>query len=192
MAQHIRAICLSLTFLLVTLSAWGQAAPDTSERPPATASDGGNAVLLAPRPVPADSDSVTQRVVADTAEGLVIVVTIDGANVSLDSATPARIPTRRARADRNIEGDAVKATAFAGGQVIGSTVVPDNVINIQEGRTGVVRTERRQISIGLLADRPIDTVSIEAPATGASASLDVRPAYARLCELDRNSKWCRR
>ena len=192
MTQHIRATCLYLICGLVHLSAWGQAAPGSSERPVPTATDGGTAVLVAPRPIPADSDPVTQRVSADTADGLVIVVTIDGAKVSLDSAVPARIPRRRARADRNVEGDSVKATAFSGGQAISSTVVPDNVINVQEGRAGVVRTEKRQITIGLLADRPVDTVAIEAAATGASGSLDVRPVYARLCELDRNSKWCRR
>lgn len=193
MIQLIRSICLCVACFLVHALAWAQATPDSSERDSRpTATDGGMAVLVPPRPIPADADAVVQRVAAETVDGLVVVVTIDGPNVRLDSAAAARIPRRQARADRNTEGDFVRATALAGGQVISSTVVPDNVINIQEGQAGIVRTERRQVTIALAADRPIDTVAIEAAATGARASLDVRQAYARLCELDRNSKWCRR
>jgi hypothetical protein len=90
-----------------------------------------------------------------------------------------------------VEGDQVRATAFIGNQSVATTVVPDNVLNASEGG-GLVRTDKRQISLALAADRPVDTVTIEALATNARATLDVRQAYARACEADRSSKWCRR
>ncbi len=154
-----------------------------------TASGGGKAVLLAPRPVVERDDPLNQAVAAQTVDGMVLVITIDGAVVGLDSATPARVPKRQARSSREGAGDVVKATAFAGGLTLSTTVVPDTVLNASEGG-GLVRTERRQISLVLAADRPIETVSIVALATGANATLDVRSAYARICEADRSNKWC--
>jgi hypothetical protein len=159
--------------------------------PAAAASDGGKVELLPARPIAPEADPVVQLVAGNTVDGLVVAVTIDGASVHLDSAVLARVPKRQARADRNVEGDVVRATAFAGGQAVATTIVPDNVVNASEGG-GLVRTEKRQLSIALAADRPVETVVIEAAATGARASLDVRPAYARACEADRNSRWCRR
>ena len=67
----------------------------------------------------------------------------------------------------------------------------DGLLNASEGG-GLVRTDKRQISLALAADRPVDSVTIEALATNARATLDVRQAYSRACEADRNSKWCRR
>jgi hypothetical protein len=173
-----------------------QAPPGQSAQPgeralAPTASDGGRAELLPARPVAPDADPV-MRLVADTmVDGLVVSVTIDGATVTLDSAVLARVPRRQARADRAVEGDQVRATAFIGNQSVATTVVPDNVLNASEGG-GLVRTDKRQISLALAADRPVDTVTIEALATNARATLDVRQAYARACEADRSSKWCRR
>lgn len=166
----------------------GQAVP---RGPAPSASDGGTVEILPATPIAPDVDPVMRLVADATADGLVLSVTIDGANVRLDAAVLARVPKRQARGDRAIEGDFVRATAFAGAQLVATTVVPDNVINASEG-SGLVRTEKRQLSLALAADRPVDTVVIEAPATGARASVDVRPAYARACEADRNSKWCRR
>ena len=163
--------------------------PVSADRPSPTASDGGKAELLPPRPLADSADPLNQHVAQETVDGVVLVVTIDGASVTLDSATLARIPRRMARTDRATDGDAVKATAFAGGQAIATTVVPDNVINASEG-DGLVRTTRRQITLTIASDRPIDTVQVEAPATGASGSLDVRSAYAQICDADPKSKWC--
>lgn len=156
-----------------------------------TASDGGKAVLIPPRPIAPEADPVNVKVAADTVDGLVVTVTIDGPAVTLDSAVPARVPRRLARADRQAGEQFVKATAFSGGTAVSTTVLPDVVLNASEG-SGLVRLTRRQIALVLSADRAIDTVTIEAPATGASATLDVRAAYARFCEADRNNKWCPR
>ncbi len=154
-----------------------------------SASDGGKAELLPPRPIGDDADPLNRHVAADTVDGLVLAVTIDGDTVRLDSALPARVPRKLARAERQPGGDAVTATALANGQVVSTTVVPDTVLNASEGE-GLVRTPRRQIALVLATDRPVDTVTIEAPATGARASLDVRSAYAQICQADPNNRWC--
>lgn len=169
----------------------GKQDPALFEPPLPAASNGGKAQLLPPQPISESADPVNQRVAAETVDGLILAITIDGTSVTLDAAKLARIPRRMARADRVTGGDTVKATALAGGQVIATTVVPDTVLNASEGE-GLVRTTRRQITLVLAADRPIDTVTIEAPATGASASLDLRPAYSSICDADRSSKWCPR
>lgn len=156
-----------------------------------TASHGGTVRLTPARPIPDGEDPLNQKVAAETVDGIVVTVTIDGPTVTLDSAVPARVPRRLARADGAAGENFVRATAFAGGQPVSSTVLPDVVDNASEGG-GLVRLTRRQVSLVLSADRPIDTVRVEAPATAASGTVDVRPAYARLCEVDRNSKWCPR
>jgi hypothetical protein len=99
------------------------------------------------------------------------------------------VPRRQARSDRAGGADVVRATAFLGAQALATTVVPDTVLNASEGG-GLVRTERRQIALVLALDRAVDTVVVEALATNARATLDVRQAYARACETDRSSKWC--
>lgn len=133
-----------------------------------------------PRPVAATDDPVNRWVQASVVDGLVVVVTIDGASVQLDRATPARIP--RAGATRHaVAGDAVSAVGYAGGQRIAEVSVPDQVLNAEEG-TGLVRTTRRQIVLPLAAALALDTVEVSAPATNATARLDVRAAYATYCK----------
>lgn len=118
-----------------------------------------------------------------------LTVTIDGATVTLDAVAPARVPRRVARASRNPVGDSVRVTGFIAGKAVATTVLPDNVLNASEGE-GLVRTTRRQLAIALATDRPLDSVTVEAPATAAKATLDVRAAYARICEADPRNKWC--
>jgi len=153
------------------------------------ASEGGRAELLPPRPVAEENDSVNRRVAADTVEGLVLTITIDGDAVRLDAAVPARVPKKLARTRRDTGADLVFATALASGQVVGRSVVPDTLINASEG-DGLVRTPVRQIALVLATERAVDTVTIEAPATGARAELDVRGAYAEICRADPASRWC--
>jgi len=161
------------------------------ERPTPRASHGGKAEVLPPQPLGESADTVNQLVLSETVDGIIIVVTIDGSAVKLDSATPARIPRRMSSSARQTGGDTVKATGLVGGRVVATTIIPDNVLNASEG-TGLVRTTLRQVSLVLATDSPIDTVVIEAPATSASASLDVRRAYAQICDADPRGKWCPR
>lgn len=194
--RTILLIVAALTFFVLFLpGAGGMLFADQEEtggdQAAPSASHGGEARLLPPRPVAEDEDAVNQRVAGDTVDGLVVSVTIDGATVSLDSATPARIPRNKALSQRETGGDQVTATAFASGTAVSTTIVPDNVVNASE-ELGLVRTTRRQIVLLLASDQPIDTVQIEAPATGASASLDVRSAYADICDKDEKNKWCPR
>jgi len=156
-----------------------------------TASHGGTAELLPPRPLADADDALNQRVGTETVDGLAIALTIDEAHITLDSVELARVPRRQARENRNTGGDQVKVTGLVGGREISTTVVPDNVLNASEGG-GLVRTGKRQIFVTLAADRPLDAVRVEAPATSASAVLDVRGAYARICAADPRSKWCPR
>jgi len=181
-------LALSLVAGLALGSAPTQAQPRTDLAQP-YASPGGKVELSAPRNLPEAADPVNQRVLAQTADGLVLVVTVDGATITLDSATPARVPRRVARSERATDGPTVKATGYAGGQIVATTVLPDTLYNASEG-DGLVRTERRQIALVLVADRPLDSVTVEAPATGARATLNVSAAYARYCDADRNSPWC--
>ncbi len=155
------------------------------------ASHGGRAELSPPRPIAESADPVNLRVATDTVDGLVLAITIDGPTVILDAAVPARVSSRQARGHRATEGPRVKVTAFAGGQVVSTAMLPDNLINASEGGA-TVRIERRQLAFTLAVDRPVDTVTVEAPATAASGTLDVRPAYARICEADPHNKWCPR
>lgn len=156
-----------------------------------SASDGGQVELLPERPVDEGSDPANTKATAETVNGLALVITIDGAAVTLDSAVLARVPRNLARADRKLDGDIVRARGYANGQLVATTVAPDNVINASEG-DGLVRMERRQIVLVLAADRPIDRVEIEAAATNAKASLDVGAAYTKICEADPASQWCAR
>lgn len=155
------------------------------------ASDGGEATLSAPVPVPEDQDPVNQRVAADTVDGLVLAITIDGSAIRLDSASPARIPKAAQRANREGfgEGGSVRATAFAAGQRAGSVEVPDNVLVASEG-DGLQRQTRRQLTIAIPVDRAVDRVEVEAPATNARASLDVGAAYEAWCRGDPRGRWC--
>ncbi len=159
--------------------------------PPPSASHDGKTQLLPARPIAESEDELNRLATSQTVDGLVLSLTIDGSSITVDSAVPARVPRRQARKERVVGGDLVRATAFAGGQAIATTVVPDTVLNASEGG-GLVRTERRQIALVLAVDRAVETVVVEALATNARATLDVRQAYARVCEADRNSKWCPR
>ncbi|HMM65940.1 MAG TPA: hypothetical protein PKC03_03270 [Dokdonella sp.] len=181
------AILVLVASFAVSVAA--QTGNETSVAGPPTASDGGKAELLPPRPLADADDTLNQRVATQTVDGLVIVLTIDEANITLDSVELARVPRRQARAIRNTAGDQVKVVGLSGGREISTTVVPDTVLNASED-TGLVRTVKRQISVALAADQPLDAVRVEAPATSASALLDVRGAYARICEADPRSKWC--
>jgi hypothetical protein len=144
-----------------------------------------------PRPLAPADDPVNKYVQKSTVDGLVVVVTIDGTVVTLDSATPARIPrAARPRTNQSPVPDTVTATGFSGGAKISVVQVPDQVVNTQEG-VGIVRVTKRQLSFSLVAPRALDTVEILAPATGAKAQLDVRPAYANLCRGDKpNPQYC--
>jgi hypothetical protein len=193
-----RIVATLFSIALVSLFALPSIA-QTQEQPvdePATvgtpeASDGGRVQTLPPRPVPEADDPVNRLVAATTVDGIVVAVTIDGPTVTLDAAAPARVPRRVTRQRRETGADTVRFTALSNGQVVATTVVPDNVINAHEEQ-GLVRVTRRQIVAALAIDRPVDTVRVEAPATGATGTLDVRAAWARICEADPSSRWCPR
>jgi hypothetical protein len=185
---------LMLTIILLgaswTASLQAQTSPP-KEEPRATASDGGTVELLPEQPVADPTDPANVRSSADTVDGLAVVVTIDRGTVTLDSAALARVPRHLTQADRKLAGDLVKASGFSKGQLVTTSVASDNVVNAEEGG-GLVRTEKRQVAIMLAADRPLDRVDIEAPATNAKGSVDVGSAYALICDNDPKSKWCPR
>jgi hypothetical protein len=159
--------------------------------PQPSASDGGKVEVQPARPVAETADELNGLVTTATVDGLVLAVTIDRATVTLNSVVLARVPRSSTGADRKVAGDVVRATAYINNEAVATTVTPDNVVNASEGE-GLVRTERRQIVIALASDRPIERVEIDAPATGARATLDVRAAYAEFCKADPAGKWCPR
>ena len=143
------------------------------------------------RPVPETEDELNRFTAANTVDGLVITVTIDGPNISLDQATPARIPNKP-RLQIKGEGDLAPVTAvgLASGARVSQATVPDSVLRALDdwgGKGETVRVTRRQVTIPLSAPSALDSVEVSAPATGARATLDVRSAYAELCRASRGS-----
>jgi hypothetical protein len=185
-----RTLVFALNATLLALAGATHAQSVATDNNGPAASDGGKAVLIEPRPLAEADDPVNARVLADTANGLALSLTLDGTTVRLDGAVPARVPRRQARTTRE-DGDLVTVTGLSGGRVVATTVVPDAVLNASEG-TGLVRVSRRQVSVVLVSATPIDTIQVSAPATAASATLDVRAAYARLCEVAPQHEQCPR
>jgi hypothetical protein len=141
---------------------------------------------LEPQAVAADSDPINRQA-ETTVDGLVLTVTIDSASIRLDTVTLARIP---AAGRPGGSGDRVTAVGFAGGSRVSETSAPDAVENVEEGR-GLVRLTRRQVILTLPAPRALDAVEVSAPATGATARLDVRGAYAAYCKVyNPDNKYC--
>src|SRR5262245_20301205 len=188
--RHLILTTLALGALW-TLSLNAQTTSPPKEEPSATASDGGRVEMLPEQPVADTADPANVRASEDTVDGLALVLTIDHGTVTLDSATLARVPRHLTQADRKLAGDLVKASGFSKGQLVATSIASDNVVNAQEGG-GLVRTEKRQVTIMLAADRPLDRVDIEAPATNAKGSVDPGVAYALVCDNDPKSKWCPR
>jgi len=166
-----------------------QEAPLKSESLQPTASEGGEARFIAPRPVDPADDPVNAKVAEATVDGLIVTLTIDGASVSLDGAWPARIPKSAARANLNMDGDAVRVSAFAGADAISEAIVQDPVLYALEGG-GLVRQTRRQVVVAVPTDRAVDRIEVEAGATLARTSIDVRSAYDDHCKADPRGKWC--
>lgn len=190
------ASCLALALAMAAAPSWGQDRVDdaTTDDPGKdvgmpVASDGGRAELLPTTPLEEADDPVNRLVAAESVDGLLLSITLDGATATLDSAVLARIPRRIARADRDMQGDSVEVRGLVNGQEVTRTVVPDNLLNASEG-DGLVRMTRRQIAVGLSADRPLDAVQVTATATGVDTVLDVSSAYAVICEADRDNRWC--
>jgi len=178
------------TMLLAALAASPLLAQTNTDAPPAPyASEGGKVQVIPPRPVDAVADPANLRAQVETVDGLSLVIAIDGGNITLVSATLARVPRSLTRADRKLAGDFVSAVGFAGAERVARGVVADPVVNASEDR-GLVRLDKRQVVIMLAADRPLDRVEVEALATRARGVLDVRGAYAQICTADPKSAWC--
>jgi hypothetical protein len=144
---------------------------------------------LDPRPVAADSDPVNRQTEA-AVDGLVLTVTIDSASITLDTAVLAKIPPSAATRGSGGTGDRVTAVGLAAGSRVSQASAPDGVLNVQEG-VGLVRMTKRQVVLSLPAPRALDVVEVSAPATGATARLDVRAAYAQYCKkYNADNKYC--
>jgi len=187
-----RTLFLSVPILLLTVTASAQDADravDPFTGVEMTASDGGRAVQGGTEPLADDADPLNQMVRAETTDGLVVALTIDGAAVRLDAATPARVPLSIAKARRDTGGDSVIVVGYAGGAEVARTEIPDQVLNASEG-SGLVRNTRRQVVVPLATSRPIDEIEVTAPATSARARLDVSGAWQPYCDREGRSAWC--
>jgi hypothetical protein len=144
---------------------------------------------IAPRPLAAAEDPINVQADASV-DALVLAFTIDGTTITLDQATLARVPRSSTRRSTELVGDRVSVIGYSAGNRVSDINVPDAVVKAQEG-VGIVRTTRRQIRLALAAPRALDTIEVSAPATGATARLDVRVAYAPYCkEYNRDNKYC--
>lgn len=155
------------------------------------ASNGGTARMIEPRPVAPEEDPLNAFSQAQTVDGMIVNLTIDGDAAMLDAAVVARVPRTAANRDSKglEEDDVVVVTGYAGGEVVAKAVVPDLVRNALEGE-GIVLTSRRQLSVALAADLPIDRIEVEAVATNARGSFNTSAAYGWICEADPRNKWC--
>lgn len=142
----------------------------------------------APRPIAPADDPVNRYVLRNTAEGLVVTVGIDGAELTLVDAQPARVP--RPRRPRTVQGDRITVTAFAGDSAVGSVTVPDRTVSALE-HGGLIRHERRSISIAVPAPGLVDAVEVRVSANGASRRFDVRAAYGPICRAVPTAPICR-
>lgn len=163
----------------------------SDNQPAPYASDGGTVEIIPPRPVGPADDPVNQLVAAETTDGLVVTVTIDGSTVTLDSVTPARIPRPARRTKPGADDGVVMARAYSGGDEVGAAFTGDPVLNASE-ESGLVRLAKRQVSIALPAARPATAIEIEAPASRAKATFNVASAYDAWCKESRDEKICPR
>lgn len=192
------ASLLVLALAAAVAPAWAQSrVDDDATVPPGqevdtpVASHGGRVELVQGGTVVEADDPINRLVAAESVDGLMLSITLDGTTAMLDSAVLARVPKRIARANRDVQGDSVEVIGLVDGQEVARTIVPDNVLNASEGG-GLVRTTRRQIAVALAVDRPLHAVRVRAAATGVDAMLDPGPAYARICEADPANHWCPR
>lgn len=143
---------------------------------------------LEPHPVTVADDSVN-KLAESQIDGLVLAVTIDGAAIQLDNVTLTKLPRNASQRGAGA-GDRVTVVGFAAGARVSESSAPDTVLNVQED-VGVVRLTKRQVVLSLPAPRAVDTVEVSAPATGATARIDVRSAYAPYCkEYRSDNKFC--
>ncbi len=176
----------------VIQSAAAQPAGNGGDQKAPYASHGGTVRVLPEKAIDPAEDPLNAFAEEQTVDGLVVSFTIDGETITLDSAVVARVPLMAAnREGKDLEGDMVFVTGYAGERVVAKAAVPDVLRNAQEGE-GLVLTTRRQLSVVLAADTPIDKVEIEAPATDARASLYTGGAYGWFCEAGAQNKWCLR
>lgn len=130
-----------------------------------------------PAPLDPAADPVNRLVAANTVTGLIVAVRIEGSQITLDRARPARIPKPRAR---QAAGDTITITGVSGATIVSTVTVPDRALLVEEGR-GLVRPERRVIYAALPTPRAIDAIEVRLGGTGATARFDVRRAYEEIC-----------
>jgi hypothetical protein len=130
-----------------------------------------------PKPLDPAADPVNRLVAARTVSGLVVRLRIDGAQVSLEHARPARIPRPRVRRPA---ADTITIAGVSGTGIVSTVTVPDRALLVEEGG-GLKRPERRVIYAALPTPRAIDAIEVRLGVTGAAARFDVREAYEEIC-----------
>jgi hypothetical protein len=133
-----------------------------------------------PAPLDPAADPVNRLVREQTVSGLIVALRIDGSQVTLERAQPARIPKPRRKAPA--AGDTVTITALSGGSPVAAVTVPDGTVIVVEG-SGLVRPDRRTVHAAVPTPRAIDAIEVRVSVTGATARFDVRPAYEEICRL---------
>jgi hypothetical protein len=133
-------------------------------------------------PVPVDpaADPVNRWVAAKTVSGLIVALRIEGPQITLERAQPARIPKPRRRSA--VTGDTVTVTALSGAETVAAVTVADPTTVVVEG-AGLTRLDRRTIHAAVPTPRAIDAIEVRVSATGATARFDVRSAYEEICRL---------
>jgi hypothetical protein len=133
-----------------------------------------------PAPLDPAADPVNRWVAAKTVSGLIVALRIEGPQITLERAQPARIPKPRRRAP--VTGDTITVTALSGAETVAAVTVPDPTTVVVEG-AGLTRLDRRTVHAAVPTPRAIDAIEVGVGATGATARFDVRPAYEEICRL---------
>ena len=110
-----------------------------------------------PRQVAPTADVVNVAAAQTSGPALVVTVEVDGSSVALVRARVLRTPAAPPR--RETAADLVLFRAFRGNEVVGTAIVSDPVINVQEG-VGLVELEQRSVTASVPMERPADILEV--------------------------------
>lgn len=138
-------------------------------------------------PKPVDPRIDNEAVLAELTPGLVFTLEIDGLRVRLANAKVMMIPRRE---PRRPAGELVSVTGLSGGQPVTQVQVPDQRLNVEEGK-GIVILEKRTLEAALPLPRRIDALEVMMAGAERPQRFDVTKAVRDFCRNYPKSGTCR-
>lgn len=127
---------------------------------------------------------VNEHVRNSTVDGLVVALKINGKEITLESAVPARIP-RIEPLPKEIR-NRITVAASMQGRNVSTIAVQDPVIVVVE-HEGEVKNETRQMQFGIPTPAAIDAIEVKLSTSGATARFGVHRAYEHSAASSQNS-----